>query len=75
MTVHAALHYNRITSASPQIFYFSFVGTRARHGEEEEEGEGGREGGQGMTRLVKAWVYGLMGRHVHSVNYRYAGGK
>jgi len=84
MTVHAAMNYNEITTTYPGTFYFSFVGTRARHRssrrkggkerregqgeEEEEEEEEGR--GWGMTRMVKQLAYTLMGWHVQSVNYR-----
>ncbi len=31
MTVHAAINYNEMTTTYPGIFYFSFVGTCARH--------------------------------------------
>jgi hypothetical protein len=37
MTVHAAIRYNQVTTTYPGVFYFSFVGTCARHRTPPEE--------------------------------------
>jgi len=47
MTVHAAINYNEITTTYPGTFYFSFVGTCARHRSRRRGRKGGKEGSAG----------------------------